>query len=233
MAFVKTIEAPGNAHEAKAGRLLIVDPLQIIRPFATRLTRPDWRLVARALASAWLVTAGWLSLIPMPAAAATSNVTYGSYFFSPKVVTINVGDTVAWSVGGGVHTVLGTGSDPICGGDVLPCSYTFPAPGSFPYICTEPGHASFGMTGLVIVATAPPPPPAMMTNLLMLTNGQFEFTVLTTPNRTNIVQATTNLTSPVNWVPLSTSRPSSNSFLFLDSNAPAFRIRIYRVVEPP
>src|SRR5437773_1591152 len=49
-------------------------------------------------------------------AAITTNVTYGSFFFVPRVVSINAGDTVVWTNGFGSHTVLGTGSDPICGG---------------------------------------------------------------------------------------------------------------------
>ena len=88
--------------------------------------------------------------------AATTNVSYGDYFFNPAVVTINVGDTVVWTpAGDDQHTLEGTGSDPICGGNLLPCSYTFTNAGTFPYICTVPGHAELGMTGVVIVL--PPP----------------------------------------------------------------------------
>ena len=60
------------------------------------------------------------------ASAATTNVTYGDFFFSPVVVTIHVGDTVNWTpAGSDRHTLLGTGSDPMCGGVNLPCNHTF------------------------------------------------------------------------------------------------------------
>src|ERR1041384_7814638 len=86
--------------------------------------------------------------VPMMAAGSTvTNVTYGSFFFSPKVVSIKVGDAVQWN-GAGSHTLLGTGSDPICGGASLPCSHTFNTAGTYTYQCTLPGHAAAGMTGM-------------------------------------------------------------------------------------
>src|SRR5712664_3726240 len=94
----------------------------------------------------WLVAA---TCFPVGAATVT-NVSYGAYFFSPNVVTIHVGDTVVWTNGIGTHTVLGTGSDPICGGAALPCLHTFNTPGTYPYECDLPFHASRGMTGTVI-----------------------------------------------------------------------------------
>src|SRR5437667_5187890 len=123
---------------------------------------------------------------------AMTNVTYGSYFFSNSIVVINVGDTVVWTNGVGSHTVLGTGSDPICGGNALPCAHTFNTPGTYPYECTVLNHAAFGMTGTVIV-TSQTPAPAQLTNLMPLTNDQFRFTIISTANLTNIIQASTNL----------------------------------------
>ena len=41
-----------------------------------------------------------------PALAATFNVTFGDYSFSPNSLTIDVGDTVVWNGGTG-HTVTG------------------------------------------------------------------------------------------------------------------------------
>src|SRR5437763_11920435 len=118
------------------------------------------------------------------AAAISTNITYGSFFFVPRVVSINAGDTVVWTNGFGSHTVLGTGSDPICGGAFLPCSHTFNTPGTYVYECTVFGHAAQGMTGLVNVASAPLTP-AVLTNAMRLANGQFQFTVISTANRTN------------------------------------------------
>jgi plastocyanin len=172
----------------------------------------------------------WSSLSP-GAFAASTNVSYGSYFFSPSTVTIHVGDTINW-VGSGSHTLDGTGSDPICGGAFLPCSHTFNAAGTFPYECTLTGHAAMGMVGTVVV-TSLPITAARLTNAVHLTNGQFRFTVMTTANHTNIVQATTNLASSTNWVALATTNPAASTFVFTDTNAPGLRFRFYRVIEPP
>src|SRR5436309_7191033 len=95
--------------------------------------------------------------------AAVTNVTYGSFFFSNSVVVINVGDTVVWTNGLGSHTVLGTSSEPICGGAFLPCAHTFNTAGTYNYQCTVDSHAALGMTGTVIV-TSPAPAPAQLTN---------------------------------------------------------------------
>jgi plastocyanin len=179
--------------------------------------------------SAFLLVFGCLACLPVRGA--TTNVSYGSFFFNPKVVAIKVGDTVNWTGGTGTHTVDGTGADPICGGAALPCSHTFNTAGNFAYICTLPGHATAGMTGLVMVASAPPAP-ARLTNAMRLPNGQFQFTVVTTTNRTNIIQGSTNLAVATSWIGLSTNVPTTNTFTFTDTNAGPLRLRFYRVVEP-
>jgi len=165
--------------------------------------------------------------------AATTNVSFGSFFFNPSVVTIQVGDTITWNNLGGTHTVTGTGADPICGpGLVNPsCSHTFLVAGSYPYVCAVPGHASSGMTGLVNVVSAPVVP-ATLTNPLALPDGNFQFTVLSTANRTNIVQASTNTAEVSTWSPIATIVPATNQFLFTDSNANTLPLRFYRVVQP-
>ncbi len=169
---------------------------------------------------------------PEKARAATTNISYGSFFFNPKAVHIQVGDTINWNSGSGSHTLLGLGSDPICGGAALPCSHTFNTSGSYAYECTVPGHAGAGMTGLVVVAGAPIMP-AVLTNATHLANGQFRFTIITTANRTNIIQASTDLGSPANWVSINTNIPTTNRFDFTDINAGSLRLRFYRIVEPP
>jgi len=172
--------------------------------------------------------------LPIVAAGSTvTNVSYGAFFFNPKVVKITVGDTVQWS-GAGSHTLLGTGADTICGGTALPCMHTFNTAGTYAYHCTVLGHAAAGMTGMVIVASANlPPTPASLTNATRLPNGQFRFTVLGTANRTNIVQASTDLSNPGGWTSLSTLVPATNSFTFTDTNAGGMQLRFYRVANPP
>jgi plastocyanin len=167
--------------------------------------------------------------------AATTNISFGAFFFTPRIVTISEGDTVVWTLAPGQvanHTVTGSASDAICGPGLVGsgCQHTFATAGNFPYICATFGHAGAGMTGLVQVVRSPPAP-ALLTNLVRLPDGQFRFTVKTTANRTNIVQASTNPV-PSNWMPIGTLVPGSNSFVFTDTNAPGFRLRFYRVVEP-
>jgi plastocyanin len=86
--------------------------------------------------------------------AATNIVTFKNFAFTPKNLTINVGDTVVWNNKGGSHSVTGTGADPICGNTIGigTCSHTFTVAGTFPYKCIP--HLSLGMTGQIIVVAA-------------------------------------------------------------------------------
>lgn len=172
-----------------------------------------------------------VGMICWPARAATTNVHFGNFYFSPTIVTIQAGDTIVWTNDGGTHTVTGTGSDPMCGnGDIAAsCSHTFSTPGMYPYECIH--HFSFGMTGVVNVAAAPVPP-ALLTNEVRLPNGQFQFTVQSTVNHTNLIQATTNVASSTNWVYIGSVVPTTNTFVFTDTNANQFQLRFYRVAEP-
>src|SRR5690242_10356397 len=105
---------------------------------------------------AGLVMAGAVSSWAM-----TTNVVFQNFSFTPQGVTIQVGDTVVWTNGGGVHTVTGDGADPFCGTNPVPtsCSETFTNAGTFPYHCQF--HQFFGMVGAVVVTpltnTNPPP----------------------------------------------------------------------------
>ena len=87
--------------------------------------------------------------------ATTFNVTFGSFFFSPNNLTINVGDTVTWTGQAG-HTVTGTNAETLCGSSsVTTCTHTFMNPGTFGYECIVPGHAAAGMVGRLVVNPAP------------------------------------------------------------------------------
>src|SRR5437660_5853607 len=105
--------------------------------------------------------------VPFNGVAATRTVNFGNYSFSPKSLTVNVGDTVNFTeTFGGFHTVTGgSPSEPFCGsGTVTSCSVTFNTTGTFPYVCAY--HASFyNMTGVVfVVSTANVPPSVSITN---------------------------------------------------------------------
>ncbi len=91
------------------------------------------------------------------AGAATVQVSIIGTSFNPKVVTVNVGDTVVWSNGQDVHTVSPNGgvTESFCGGfSITSCSHVFNSAGSFAYHCNfhENSHS---MTGLVLVVAAP------------------------------------------------------------------------------
>ena len=179
----------------------------------------------------------FLCVLParFPAAAAiVTNVSYGSFFFNPRVVSIHVGDTVVWTNGFGSHTVLGTGSDPMCGGAFLPCSHKFNTAGTYLYECTVLGHAAQGMTGVVNVASAPPTvTPALITNATRLADGQFQFTIISSANQATTIQAATDLSSTNSWVSLGTITTNAKSFTFTDTNAGGMALRFYRVVGTP
>jgi plastocyanin len=118
-----------------------------------KIERLDWKCLSLAAMLAWT----------FDSSAATNTVSFGSFFFNPNNLTINVGDTIVWQGNTGIpsHTVTGTGADPLCGsGTVVSCSHTFDTPGSYPYECILPGHASFGMTGMVVVVSSTNLPPS-------------------------------------------------------------------------
>ncbi|HXT39892.1 MAG TPA: Ig-like domain-containing protein [Candidatus Angelobacter sp.] len=101
---------------------------------------------------------------PFDLSATTNTVNFGSFFFTPNNLTINVGDTVVWqgNTPFASHTITGTGADPICGsGTVVSCSHTFNVPGSYPYECILLGHAAAGMTGMVVVVSTSNLPPVV------------------------------------------------------------------------
>ncbi|MBI3715777.1 MAG: hypothetical protein HY255_07275 [Betaproteobacteria bacterium] len=91
------------------------------------------------------------------AATFTVNVVAGPAF-SPKVLTVNVGDTVTWSGLGGFHTATGTNAEVLCG-NAFPstCTVTFNTPGTFGYRCNV-HFQLFGMVGQVIVRSVTVPP---------------------------------------------------------------------------
>jgi plastocyanin len=92
-------------------------------------------------------------------ATATAAVGTAGFDFSPAVISVPAGTTVTWTMNPAdpfAHTVTSTtpgygfDSGTLNPGDTF--SYTFVEPGTYDYVCTP--HASFGMTGQVIVTAA-------------------------------------------------------------------------------
>ena len=105
------------------------------------------------------ILAAALAAFAIPLGAATYTVTVapsGTFTFSPSSQTINVGDTVEWVWGLGVHSST---SGAICVADgkwdstliANPSTFsvTFTQAGTYPYYCML--HCFFGMTGEIIV----------------------------------------------------------------------------------
>jgi plastocyanin len=98
--------------------------------------------------------------------AETHNINAGGYYYSPSVLTINLGDTVNWYNDGGFHNVnadINTLTDESFNnpesfsssatGSVgaLIYSHVFTIPGVYNYDCSIGSHAANGMVGTVIV----------------------------------------------------------------------------------
>ena len=92
-------------------------------------------------------------------------VAQSNFSFSPSHLTLEVGDSVTFSNGGGLHNVASIEGGFRCangcdgqGGDGTPSvllwsfTLTFDEVGTFPYVC-EP-HAGLGMTGTLVVVPA-------------------------------------------------------------------------------
>lgn len=96
--------------------------------------------------------------------AATNVVSIGSFFFNPKILTINVGDTITWSNTASMNHDT-TKSGLWSSGQLTQSqrfSFTFTNTGDFAYICAihfTQGHPE--QTGLVSVVTAPNNPPSV------------------------------------------------------------------------
>jgi plastocyanin len=98
---------------------------------------------------------------------ATTNVTAGDFFFSPKIVTVNVGDTVVWAnLPSDGHTSTSAPTSTESEGELwngssdnFSVTFTSAEVGTNNYFCIP--HQSLGMIGSVIVKAAPSVPPVV------------------------------------------------------------------------
>ena len=102
-------------------------------------------IIGAGVALATVIAAG-------SAVAADQGVTIAGFAFSPKTVTVNVGDTVTWTNNDTVtHTATSAGNfDTGSIGGGASKSVTFQKAGTFAYVCSI--HSS--MTGTVVVRAA-------------------------------------------------------------------------------
>jgi hypothetical protein len=93
------------------------------------------------------------------------------------------------------------------------------------------GQTDFNQTlanfrAVIDTVQAPVPPPQLTAP--RSAGGDFQFTLVTQPNRSYRVQVSSDLT---NWTTLRTVTGSTNGIVFRDTNAPAGN-RFYRAVTP-
>lgn len=88
-----------------------------------------------------------------PAASQIVAVTYGGFYYDPKTITVQQGQTVTLNFSGsGVHDFVIDALDIRV--DLTTQStvtFTAPAPGEYVFYCSIPGHRERGMFGTLIV----------------------------------------------------------------------------------
>jgi uncharacterized surface protein with fasciclin (FAS1) repeats len=97
-------------------------------------------------------------------------VNTGAYYYSPEILTINVGDQVTWINDGGLHDVnadentqtgesfnnpesFQSNTTNVAGATIY--THTFTIPGTYNYDCSVGSHAAQGMVGQIIVQGLP------------------------------------------------------------------------------
>jgi len=110
-----------------------------------------------------------LFLLTYSLAAQTSHsINAGDYYYTPNVLTINIGDDVSWVNEGGYHnvnfdvnTITGSSfSNPEAfsstpTSNVAIYTHVFTIPGTYEYDCSVGSHAVNGKVGTIIVNSAP------------------------------------------------------------------------------
>jgi plastocyanin len=108
-----------------------------------------------------------LFLVCNLSAQSSYTVNSGNFYYTPQILTINLGDTVHWLNDGGFHNVnfdinsisgasfnnpVSFASTPT--NDVEMYSHVFTVAGSYDYDCSVGSHAANGMVGSIIVNSA-------------------------------------------------------------------------------
>src|SRR5256885_16962793 len=117
------------------------------------------RRAAVVWAASLIVACGLLAL-PLVAFAATSAVTIQGLAYSPKSITIRVGDTVTWTNRDNAqHSARFAGMGTPILSQNQSGSLTFTVAGTFNYDCAIHGSAMQGTVVVQAATAAPTPPP--------------------------------------------------------------------------
>jgi hypothetical protein len=161
----------------------------------------------------------------------------GSWTFSPASIEINVGDTVTWVNRDDFDDHDATSTNPNAQWTTGPVpadesvTLQFLTAGTFPY--RDSIYGALGMTGTVVVkgGSTVTPTPATITNLMLLPEGAFRFTIANlTPGLTTVVQVSTNL---VDWDGVQTNFPGGDSMDFTNAAAALFPESFFRCYQMP
>jgi hypothetical protein len=74
--------------------------------------------------------------------------------------------------------------------------------------------------------------PPVLTNAAVMPAGEFQFTVLCRAFRTNVLEATSSLATPLSWTAVATNVPSKSTFNFTNPGAASEPELFYRVSKP-
>ncbi|HEY5042383.1 MAG TPA: hypothetical protein VIK53_10305 [Verrucomicrobiae bacterium] len=200
-----------------------------MHPFQNPSRRVHGATIKKPAGFAVIVT---LFLLLVPSVLATTyNITVNGSLFSPATQTINTGDTVVWQNADDLfsHTTTSdlSPSNPnywngllVNFGDTF--SHTFNNVGTFTY------HDQSD-TGTGSITVILPAPPMILLAAPRLNGTQFVFDATgLTVSKTNVLQASTNLTS---WVAITTNVAATSSLTF--TNATALPRRFFRLIELP
>jgi plastocyanin len=158
-------------------------------------------------------------------ASITTNVTVGDIFFSPKNVTISVGDKVKWTWTGSIQHSTTSNTrlwDSGLRGKGATFANTFNTAGSFPYHCTL--HSSQVGT-ITVQAAAVIPVTVTISSAVWVSATTFEIGYPTTPGLQYVVQRSSDL---ISWTGVNTNLATSSSVIFQDHNVPA-QASFYRI----
>ena len=106
-------------------------------------------------------------------------------------------------------------------------SVTSNTPVSLGAIYSFAGITSYAFTNVTVLNLPAP----TITNLFLFGNAGLVFTLVGVPGRSNVVEAATNLSAPILWLPLTTNAPANGLFNYTNFSRTNFPIRFFRARE--
>ena len=118
----------------------------------------DWATSSAAETCQWKVyeqnTWDYLGYHEVGSSSTEWTVEAGMFYYTPTVLTVDMGDTVTWDNVDGFHDVVaydGSFELPACSSPCLIGTITFDEPGVYEYYCSVGNHEAQGMVGTIVV----------------------------------------------------------------------------------